>query len=82
MSRNGAGVPEISVFSDVPGQKIMLYPAEVDTFDGFLGHINQASCTQSASDRGELIYDTYITKAQVTRPTVLNFVIMVTGISK
>lgn len=39
-----------------------MYPAEVDTFDGFAGHINQASCTQSASNNGDLIYDTYITK--------------------
>lgn len=62
MGRNGAGVPEISIFSDKPGQKITLYPAEVDTFDGCSGHINQASCTQSASDHGDLIYDTYITK--------------------
>ena len=64
MGRNGAGVPEINVYSDKPGQKITLYPAEVDTFDGYGGHINQASCTQSASDRGELIYDTYITKGE------------------
>ncbi len=61
MGRNGAGFPEITVSAD-PGQKITMYPAETDTFDGYAGHINQASCTQSASSNGELIYDTYITK--------------------
>ncbi len=62
MGRNGAGFPEITVKSTAAGQTVKMYPAEVDTFDGFAGHINQASCTQSASINGDLIYDTYITK--------------------
>ena len=62
MGRNGAGFPQITVNTDTAGQVIKMYPAEVDTFDGFAGHINQASCTQSASNNGDLIYDTYITK--------------------
>ena len=62
MGRNGAGFPQITVNTNTAGQVIRMYPAEVDTFDGFEGHINQASCTQSASNNGDLIYDTYITK--------------------
>ena len=62
MSRNGAGFPEITVNTNTAGQIIRMYPAEVSSFDGFEGHINQASCTQSASYYGDLIYDTYITK--------------------
>lgn len=62
MGRNGAGFPEISINTDTAGHVITMYPAEVDTFDGFNGHINQASCTQSASNNGSLIYDTYTTK--------------------
>ncbi len=62
MGRNGAGFPEITVDTDKAGQTIRIYPAEVDTFNGYAGHINQASCTQSASNNGDLIYDTYITK--------------------
>ena len=62
MGRNGAGFPEITVNTDKSGLVIKMYPAEVDTFDGFNGHINQASCTQSESNNGNLIYDTYITK--------------------
>ncbi len=62
MGRNGAGFPEITINTAVSGNIITMYPAEVDTFDGYNGHINQASCTQSASINGELIYDTYITK--------------------
>lgn len=61
MGRNGAGFPEITVDTNKAGQTIRMYPAEVDTFDGFDGHINQSSCTQSASNNGDLIYDTYIT---------------------
>ncbi len=62
MGRNGAGIPEITVTSETAGQIIRMYPAEVDAFDGYEGHINQASCTQSASNHGDLIYDTYVTK--------------------
>ncbi len=62
MGRNGAGFPEITVDTHTAGQTIRMYPAEVDTFDGFDGHIDQSSCTQSASRYGDLIYDTYITK--------------------
>ena len=62
MGRNGAGFPEITVDTDKAGQTVRIYPAEVDTFNGYAGHINQASCTQSASNNGDLIYDTYITK--------------------
>ena len=72
MGRNGAGFPEITVSTNTAGQIIRMYPAEVDTFDGFAGHINQASCTQSASNNGDLIYDTYITKGageEVYHPT-------------
>ncbi len=64
MGRNGAGFPEITVSTKTAGQVIRMYPAEVDTFDGFAGHINQASCTQSASNNGDLIYDTYITRGE------------------
>nr|MDE7394759.1 family 78 glycoside hydrolase catalytic domain [Clostridiales bacterium] len=56
------GFPQITLFSPMRGATIRMYPAEVDRFDGFSGHINQASCTQSESDKGDLIYDTYVTK--------------------
>lgn len=61
MGRNGAGFPEITLDTDVAGQMIRMYPAEVHDFTGVGGHINQASCTQSDSNNGNLIYDTYIT---------------------
>ncbi|MBQ9118612.1 MAG: family 78 glycoside hydrolase catalytic domain [Lachnospiraceae bacterium] len=60
--RNGAGVPELRLKNPKRGWRIVMYPAETNRFDGYEGHINQASCTQSASDHGELIYDTYIAK--------------------
>jgi len=62
MGRNGAGFPEISINTDISNLKILMYPAEVKTFDGYQRHINQESCTQSDSANGNLIYDTYITK--------------------
>ena len=62
MGRNGAGFPEITLKNTKAGWRIRMYPAEVNTLDGFHGHINQASCTQSASNEGDLIYDTYTTK--------------------
>lgn len=62
MGQNHAGVPEITIHSQTAGQMIKLYPAEVNTFNGYEKHINQESCTQSASRNGDLIYDTYITK--------------------
>lgn len=62
MGQNHAGVPEIAIKSSVKGQIIRMYPAEVNTFNGYEKHINQESCTQSASRNGDLIYDTYITK--------------------
>lgn len=62
MGQNHAGVPEITIHSQTAGQIIKLYPAEVNTFNGYEKHINQESCTQSASRNGDLIYDTYITK--------------------
>lgn len=62
MGQNHAGVPELTIHSMVSGQMIKMYPAEVDLFNGYEKHINQESCTQSASKQGDLIYDTYITK--------------------
>lgn len=62
MGRNHAGIPEITIQTNLAGQVITMYPAEVDTFGGYKGHINQESCTQSASRNGDLIYDTYVTK--------------------
>ena len=62
MGRNGAGFPEIRLRNTKAGQMIRMYPAEVNEMNGFAGHINQASCTQSDSNNGNLIYDTYITK--------------------
>ena len=62
MGRNHAGVPELTIRTEKAGQMIRMYPAEVDTFNGYEKHINQESCTQSASRNGDLIYDTYITK--------------------
>lgn len=62
MGQNHAGVPKITIHSQTAGQIIKLYPAEVNTFNGYQNHINQESCTQSASKNGDLIYDTYITK--------------------
>ena len=72
MGRNGAGFPEITIDTNKAGAKITMYPAEVNTFDGYEGHINQASCTQSDSNHGNLIYNTYITKGskkEVYHPT-------------
>lgn len=61
MGRNGVGFPEITVNTATAGLKITMYPAEVSDMTGYNGHINQASCTQSDSDNGNLIYDTYTT---------------------
>lgn len=62
MGQNHAGVPELMIQSPAAGLTIQMYPAEVNSFDGYEGHINQESCTQSASKNGDLIYDMYITK--------------------
>ena len=59
MGRNGAGFPEITLYRPARGLTVRMYPAEVCDFNGFDGHIDQSSCTQSASVAGELIYDKY-----------------------
>ena len=60
MGRNGAGFPEISMDTteEMRGRWIKMYPAELLNADG--SGVNQASCTQSWSERFQcVIQDAY-----------------------